>query len=222
MAVDLFDGLADDEVARLKGACKQARYAAGQVVFAEGDGGDEVFVVEHGRVRISKDIAVEVDRTLAIVERGGVFGELALVGAEVRSATATAVEPTDVLVLTRDGFGAFAAADPALGLKVVGRFAAILADRLQATTDLLRDTVRWGLEVSGAAALGLHRILQARAAVEVRLVTGDHVAGRLLKVERADGGPLLVVADHAEGLHLVPYHAVASLRVGRALLAQEV
>lgn len=214
MGVDVFEGLDPAEVERLTRACATTRYAPGQVVFDEGDAGDDVFIVRAGRVRIAKSVSSEVSRTLAVVDRGGVFGELALVGSGTRSATAMALEPTEVLGLSRDRFLELTGDSPRLGVKVMGRFAAILAERLQLTTDLLRDTVQWGLEVSGAAALDLHHIVRAQPSLVVALSNGDRIRGRLVKVERTEGGLMLTVADD-DAMHLLPWHSVVSLKLGR-------
>lgn len=217
MSVDVFEGLGEAEIERLVQACTVTRYGAGETVFVEGDAGDDLFLVRAGRVRIAKTISGDVARTLAVVERGGVFGELALVGSGTRSATALALEPTDVLALSRDSFLALTEAEPRLGLKIMGRFAALLAERLHVTTDLLRDTVHWGLEVSGAAALDLHHVIRARASLVAALQNGDRVRGQLVKVEPTQGGLMLTIIDD-EALHLVPFHAVVSLTLDKAQL----
>lgn len=214
MSVDVFEGLDPDEVDRLTRACTPVRCAPGETVFTEGEAGDDLFIVRVGRVRIAKAVSAEVARTLAIVDRGGVFGELALVGSGTRSATALALEPTEVLALSRERFHELTLDAPRLGVKVMGRFAAILAERLQLTTDLLRDTLQWGLEVSGAAALDLHHVIRAQPALVVALGNGDRLRGRLVKVERTEGGLMLSVADD-DALHLLPWHAVVSLTVSQ-------
>jgi CRP/FNR family cyclic AMP-dependent transcriptional regulator len=216
VSVDMFHGLPPDEVEALVAACKRGHYEPGQAVFVEGDSDDDLYIVKSGRIRISKAISQDTDRTLAVVERGGVFGELALVGASSRSATASALEPTEVLALTRDGFGGLADRSPQLGLKVMGKLATVLAERLQTTTDLLRDTVNWSLEVSGAAQLDLHHVIQARASVEVALTNGDRLKGQILKVEQTAGGVIVTLAGDGDALHLLPWHAVMSLRLSRA------
>src|SRR5581483_8997755 len=99
-----------------------------------------------------------------------------------------------------------------LGTKMLGRFAATLAERLRLTNELLRDTVAWGMEVSGAAALNLHGIIKLAPQVTVTLSNGREVLGRLLKVERGPAGcDLLLKEERDERLVLVPYHAVVSI-----------
>lgn len=220
-AVNVLAGLDEGELTQLASVCRESSFAAGEKVFAEGDSGDELFIVRSGRVRIAKAISLDVDRTLSVLGSGGAFGELAMVGEGSRSASAVALEPTVVLALSKEGFATLTEQAPVLGLKVMGRFAAMLGERLRVTTDLLRDTVSWGLEVSGAAALDLHRVIHTRARVSVALVNGERLTGELLKVERAEAGTLLTISGLEDELHLVPYHAVVQLRVSKALLAAE-
>lgn len=65
-------------------------YSDGDQVFEEGDRGDEVFVIESGAVRISKS-ALGHDVTLAVLEKGDLFAEMAFLEDGRRSARATAV-----------------------------------------------------------------------------------------------------------------------------------
>lgn len=216
MAMNMFDGLSTAEVDRLVEACGVSKFEPNQSIFVEGSDGDEVLIVRSGKVRIAKAIGVDTDRTLAMVGEGGVFGELALVGGGPRSASAIATEPTEVLALTREKFFSLAEADAKLGLKVMGKLAAVLGERLQMTTDLLRDTVHWGLEVSGASKLDLHHVINARTHLAVALLDGQRFEGQLLKADPTVHGELLLTfADLEEQLRIVPFHAVASLRLAK-------
>jgi CRP-like cAMP-binding protein len=219
--VSVLAGLDEAEIARLAAVCEESTLAAGEVAFREGDEGEDLFIVRRGLVRVSKAISLEVDRTLAIVGEGGVFGELAMVGEGARSATATAEAETVVLAFSREGFERLTEEAPGLGLKIMGRFAAMLAERLRLTTNLLRDTVQWGLEVSGAAALDLQGLVQSQATLTAQLVNGRTVTGRLLKVEKNEAGYALTMADEDDGVHLVPYHALVALEFSRTLLSEE-
>lgn len=217
--INVLHGLSEDELQQLELACERLTFDEGEAVFREGDPGDDLYIVRNGRVRIAKAISVEVDRTLVLLGSGGVFGELAMVGEGARSASAFATEEgTTVLALSRDSFDTLLREAPGLGLKVMGRFAAMLADRLRVTTELLSDTVRWGLEVSGAASLDLHRVIEAQARLEVALTNGERVTGRLLKVDRTAAGTFLTISSGDGRLHLVPYHALVVIRTGKDLL----
>jgi CRP-like cAMP-binding protein len=210
--IDVLAGLENDELARFVEGCRVIRVESGQRIFNEGDDGDEVYIVRSGRVRITKAISLEAHRTLAVVGPGGIFGELAMVDSGPRSATAEAAESGEVLAIGRDSFERLIKDRSELGAKMLGRFAATLAERLRFTNDLLRDTVSWGLEVSGASALNLQGIIKQNPEVTITLASGREVVGRLLKVEKTEFGiDLLVKEDRDDRLFLLPYHAVTSI-----------
>jgi CRP/FNR family cyclic AMP-dependent transcriptional regulator len=209
--INVLAGLNEDEIGRLEAVCETQSVDAGDHVFTEGDEGDDLYIVLSGRVRISKAISLSIDRTLATLSGGSVFGELAMVGEGTRSATACAEEVTKLLVLSREGFMRLTDEEPVLGLKVMGRFAAALAERLRITTQLLTDTVKWGLEVSGAASLDLHHLLSVSARLGVALTNGQRIVGSLLKVEEASAGTLITILDLEGQIHMLPYHAVVSM-----------
>lgn len=74
----------------LAGAGAPAReFKAGEVIFKEGDAAHELFIVQNGEVEIRLG-----NRSLETVQQYGIFGEMALIGAAPRSATAVAM--TDV------------------------------------------------------------------------------------------------------------------------------
>src|SRR5258706_4687095 len=90
--IDVLAGLERDELDRFVAGCRTLRLSEGEKIFDEGDEGDEVFVVRFGRVRISKAISLDAQKTLAVIGPGAIFGELAMVDAGPRSATAIATE----------------------------------------------------------------------------------------------------------------------------------
>lgn len=73
-------------------------YAAGDVIFAEGDQSTEMFIVQEGRVQVTKRVAGG-DLFLATLERGDFFGEMGLLDSQPRHATCKALVPTRLLAL---------------------------------------------------------------------------------------------------------------------------
>jgi CRP/FNR family cyclic AMP-dependent transcriptional regulator len=73
-------------------------FRAGDVLFREGEKGDVMFVVQAGMVRISKQLQ-GMDRTLATFGRGEFLGEMAILNEKPRTATATVVEDSRLLVI---------------------------------------------------------------------------------------------------------------------------
>lgn len=91
---DLFreQKLSPGEIHFLASLSREKRVAPGEVLFREGDEGDALYVVLDGRVMISKNIAGAGDEALEFVERGGYFGEMALIDNQPRSADVKADE----------------------------------------------------------------------------------------------------------------------------------
>jgi CRP-like cAMP-binding protein len=81
------DGVA---LAQLAGVLEEKDYADGQAVFAEGDPGDSMFFLVKGCIRIEKraQATSAVHKTLAVLEAGDYFGEMALLDQKPRSASA--------------------------------------------------------------------------------------------------------------------------------------
>jgi CRP-like cAMP-binding protein len=73
-------------------------YYPGEVIFREGEGGNRAFLVTQGLVEISK-LAGERKIVLERVGPQSIFGEMALIDDKPRSATATAVEHTQCMVI---------------------------------------------------------------------------------------------------------------------------
>lgn len=75
----------------------------GEVIFKDGDPGDEMYLIKSGKIRISKP-AGEVEKTLAVLKEGDFFGEMSVIDGSPRSATATAIEPAELVIFDREVF----------------------------------------------------------------------------------------------------------------------
>ena len=83
---------------------RRRRFRRGEVIFHQGDPGDALHVVASGSVKIVLPSAEGEEAIIATVHQGDFFGELSLLDGAARSATATAVEPTETLSLPRETF----------------------------------------------------------------------------------------------------------------------
>jgi CRP-like cAMP-binding protein len=106
------------------------RFPGGTVLFREGDKGEEMFILQSGKVKISKKIR-GVEKTLATLEKGEFFGEMAILNDKPRSASAETVEDSDMLVIDRKTFETLLRSNVEIAIRFIKR----LADRLRETND---------------------------------------------------------------------------------------
>lgn len=101
----LFSSASDEALADLAAASQTRKVDAGQMIIFEGDPGDSLFVIAEGLVKIYVSSAEEgKELTLAFLEDGDVFGEIALLDGQARTAGALAVESSLMLELSRAAF----------------------------------------------------------------------------------------------------------------------
>ena len=162
-SISLFQGFSDRMINKVKTIFDVRSVDAGDDLITEGDEGDEMFILIHGRVRITKSMLMEgmnlpimeVDsprKILATMDQSDypVFGEIALIDRDTRSATIQVLEDADFLVTDRDKFFELAEQEPDIGAKLIMAIARRMA-----------GTVRKGnselIKVSTALALALSR-----------------------------------------------------------------
>jgi len=100
----LFRDVGDPGLTLLAGSMRARRYRRNEVVFHQGDPGDSLYVIVAGSVKIVLPSPEGDEAIIATLRRGDFFGELALLDGAEHSASATALEPTETLVLSRDAF----------------------------------------------------------------------------------------------------------------------
>ena len=99
---------------------------AGKVIFQEGEEGDQMFIIQAGRVKVARNIGGK-EQILAILEKGDFFGEMAIVSRIKRSATVSALEPVKLLAFNREGFLDMITKNAKIALNVIDK----LCRRLQ-------------------------------------------------------------------------------------------
>jgi CRP-like cAMP-binding protein len=128
-------------------------YAPGTVVFREGETGDEMYIIQRGKVRVSKDFSGK-PHLIAVLEKGEFFGEMAIVSRLRRSATVTAIDEVEALAFDRDGLLKMITRNPRIGLSIIDR----LCRRLQAAHREVQHLVQ--RDRAGLLALHLGHLFQ--------------------------------------------------------------
>lgn len=110
-------------------------YPEGSVLFREGDAGDVMFVVQRGRVEISRQIGRD-NQVLAVLPPGEFFGEMAILNQRPRSATAVVVEDARLLVIDGRTFEAMLRGKTEIAVRMIKTMAGRL-DRANQQIELL-------------------------------------------------------------------------------------
>jgi small-conductance mechanosensitive channel/CRP-like cAMP-binding protein len=121
--VDLFRGLPDDVLDALARGSKRRFFMAGETVIAEGDEGDELFVVERGEVEVLLTRHGEAMR-VSVIGASGFFGEMSLMTGERRRATVRALGPSALLVVDKAVLAPVLGAHPEFALEMSTMLAA--------------------------------------------------------------------------------------------------
>ena len=102
--VSLFTQLTEEQISHYALKIDERAIAAGTLIFNEGDLGDECYLIKEGKVEISTKKNSEDRKSIAILESSMIFGELALLSDDPRSASATMIEDGALLVIKKDLF----------------------------------------------------------------------------------------------------------------------
>jgi len=142
----LFADLDDVSLKAITDASLQRRLRRGDVLFAEGDPPDALYVVESGRIAIVNQNFLGRESVVALMEAGDLFGEMGLFDDRGRSAGARALEVSVVTEVPYRPVRVLYEADPTLLWRVVD----VLTSRLRNTDQALADSVF--LDVTGRTA----------------------------------------------------------------------
>jgi CRP-like cAMP-binding protein len=147
--VRLFKEFTDPELLALASRLHERTLRKGQVLFREGDGGEEMFVMRSGTVVISKAVTGRVEQVLGRETSGSFFGEMSLFDRAPRSATVQAEADTMLLVLDRDNLKVLTEINPRAAAAFFQALVHVFIDRLRASGNLVAEVTRWGLEATG-------------------------------------------------------------------------
>ncbi len=101
--IPLFASVHGEGLKRLSDVIREKQITEGEVVFAENDLGEEMYLVYSGKILVYHDLAGH-DEPLEIIEPTGYFGEMAIIDEQPRSASTRAQQDSTLLVLHRDDF----------------------------------------------------------------------------------------------------------------------
>ncbi len=176
-------------LARLAAALEEKEYGEGQAVFAEGDPGDSMYFIVKGCIRVEKRAQATgvTHKTLAVLEAGDYFGEMALLDQQPRSASAVAMGGARILRLSKAAFDEMQAQGGVAGMSVLFPMIRTSSERIRRLSAqvVVYDEV--------GKAIGESRELQALL---------DVILQQLSAATFADWGMLLLRSQFSDRLEL--------------------
>jgi len=177
----LFPGLPEAVLWGLVGAATIERLEQGKTLFREGDPGDALYLIRNGQVKIAK-ISAGKELVLSYLVAGNFFGETALLPDAPRTATVTAIFPTDLIRLAKTDFERFVAVHPELAADFAGkleerRIASLIAEATPASGSVLSDLIRQEV-VMGTQALFIDEHKCVRCGNCISACEGVHADGQ--------------------------------------------
>jgi CRP/FNR family cyclic AMP-dependent transcriptional regulator len=197
----LFRRLPPATLDRIAALAAQRSYRRGEVVFSAGDPGDVLFGVVSGRIRISTGNADGREIFLNIMEPGDTFGEIALLDGGTRTATAVAIEPSELVSVRREPLFGLLEQETKAALELLR----LCGERLRWTSGLLEDAV----------------FLDAPARLAKRLLSlselhGEEAAGgRSVRISQEELASFLGVSRQAVNEQLQAWKARGWVALGR-------
>jgi CRP/FNR family transcriptional regulator, cyclic AMP receptor protein len=139
----MFADLSADELHRISGLCHTRQLGVGEVLFQKGDSGDALFAVRLGQIRIETGAFDGSRLTLNFLGPGDLFGEVAVLDGQTRTADATAGEPTELFVLRREDLLSHLEREPRVAVKLIQ----LLCQRIRWMSERTEESVLQPLPV---------------------------------------------------------------------------
>jgi CRP-like cAMP-binding protein len=207
-------------------------FKKGHVLFHEGDDGEDMYIVQSGKVAIKKKLK-EGDATLAVLEKGDFFGEMAILERMPRSASAEVIEEGDLIVIAGEIFGDMIKANPEIAVRMLRK----QSIRLRETNKQLEQALKGasgsveaaGAAQAAAASPGTAGTLQAEAkAYFISPHTGnifpvfsnDALLGRFDSVTGMR--PEIDLTNEDQSRNISRRHARLVIREGKHFVAEEI
>ncbi len=139
---ELFHGLDDMDLKKVRAIARERYFLENEIVFFEGDEGESMYLILEGTVRVERgeggpEGSAGTVEVVAILYPRDVFGEIAIMDRETRSATVAANEALKALEIQRKDFEELLASDKDLALKCYRNFIRVLCHRLRSTNESL-------------------------------------------------------------------------------------
>jgi SulP family sulfate permease len=138
--LNVLEGLSETECAVVSALLARRVYRSGEVVIKEGSSDRDLFLISRGTASVRVDLPGQRrQRRVASFSAGTVFGELALLDQQPRSATVTADVEVVCYVLSEDAFHALGKDHPAIAIKILTNLGRELSRRIRRANAMINQ-----------------------------------------------------------------------------------
>jgi CRP/FNR family transcriptional regulator, cyclic AMP receptor protein len=182
---DMFRSLSETDRGAVAAQMREAIYDSGQLIFSRGDTGEALYLVVEGRIRLSVLSAEGRVLSFGHAGRGEIFGEIAALDGEARTADATALTRATIMVLARSSLKRLMETRPQLAQAAVE----LLCRKLRRTSEQIEAIALHSTQVRLArfllAAINMKGQSEASGPVMVDLGMSQTELGLLLGASRS-------------------------------------
>jgi K+-sensing histidine kinase KdpD len=188
----LFHQLSPDDVSQVLNKFREERHPAGAVIFDTNTSGNKVFIIEKGKIRISRVTTFGEETTLDILGQGEVVGELVSLDGRTRSARASCIEDSILLSMTKNEFEELLRSSHKVAFNLLRELSA----RIRKADDNIVQKLEEQRQVNEIRFNKLHQLIEASKIINSTLDL-DKLLGLILdsaaKSINADRGTLYLV-----------------------------
>jgi CRP-like cAMP-binding protein len=144
---NIFEGLNDSEINSILSLGEEVTFNKGALILVESVRTSEIYIIMEGRVSIdigsvSFDKGVRAKIQLAVLRQGAIFGEMAFLENQRRTANVTAIDKVNVVKIDRDKLLDLFSKNHYIGYIFMRNLSFILSQRLEDTNFMLRDDIK--------------------------------------------------------------------------------
>lgn len=197
----LFAAMPEDSLRQVVALARVRQYPKGQSVFMQGDPGDALYGVVAGKVLISASGADGKEVSLNLQEPGTLFGEIALLDGQPRTANATTAAKSELVVIQRSHFHELLKREPTVAIQLLE----LVCERIRWTSSMAEDS----------ALLPVPARLAKRLLTMSKMSGKPHANGVELRISQAELANFLGVSRQIVNQYLQQWKRSGAVELGR-------
>ena len=136
----IIEGLSPAEIKFLLRQCQRCFIESGDTIFREGERGDALYYLSHGRADVSIYLSeLGQGKRLQTLLRGAIFGEMAILDDKPRAATVRAIDDTKCYRLSIESFELIKSEQPEIALKLFNNLCIMFSERMRSANSLISE-----------------------------------------------------------------------------------